>query len=331
MEFNINRPWLTLDEWQKEYVYNQEDRDNFLLSGRQCGKTTAMSLRAVELCLNHFKKGEFVLINSITEKQAQFILSKARVYAEMKYKHLTITSGKDKPTLHKLNFKNGTGILCYAAGETGEGLRGFTIKKLMVDEGSRMSELYFISVMPMLSVIDGTMDIASTPAGKRHSDGSEKFFYKCSKNIKFKKYYISAEDCPRHDMTFLEEQKKRMSKLAYAQEYLAIFTDELKKLFDDELLKEILVLKRKETINKGRYYLGVDVAGLGKDECTYEVLERVGDNNLEQRENIIEKRNHTTDTSKRIITLDKAYNFKKIGVDDGGVGFGVYQKEKQTL
>jgi hypothetical protein len=326
MEFNINRPWLTLDEWQKEYVYDQEDRDNFLLSGRQCGKTTAMSLRAVELCIKHFKKGEFVLINSITEKQAQFILSKARVYAEMKYKHLTITSGKDKPTLHKLNFKNGTGILCYAAGETGEGLRGFTIKKLMVDEGSRMSELYFISVMPMLSVIDGTMDIASTPAGKRHSDGSEKFFYKCSKNIKFKKYYISAEDCPRHDMTFLEEQKKRMSKLAYAQEYLAVFTDELKRLFDDELLKEILVLKRKETINKGRYYLGVDVAGLGKDECTYEVLERVGDNNLEQRENIIEKRNHTTDTSKRIITLDKAYNFKKIGVDDGGVGFGVYSE-----
>ena len=75
-------------------------------------------------------------------------------------------------------FKNGTGILCYAAGETGEGQRGFTIKKLMIDEGSRMSEEYFIASMPMLSVINGSMDISSTPAGKRHKDGTEKFLWR---------------------------------------------------------------------------------------------------------------------------------------------------------
>lgn len=334
MKYDINRPWMTLDDWQKEYVYNKELNDNFLLSGRQCGKTTAMSLRAVELCIKHFKKGEYVLINSITEKQAQFILTKARVYAEIKYKSLTITSGKDRPTLHKINFKNGTGILCYAAGETGEGLRGFTIKKLMVDEGSRMSEEYFISVMPMMSVVDGTMDIASTPFGKRHKDGQEKFFYKCSKDIKFKKYYISAEDCPRHDKKFLAEQKERISKLAYAQEYLAVFTDKLKRIFDDELIKQILILKRQEFVNevkslgvsRGKFYLGVDVAGFGTDECTFEVLEKLPNKEIEQRENIIEKRNFTTDTSKKIITLNRVYNFKKIGVDDGGVGFGVFSE-----
>jgi len=68
--YNINEPWKTLDDWQKDYIYNTEPNKNcFLLTGRQVGKTTAMSIKAVELCLKHFKKGEYLLIASITEKQ----------------------------------------------------------------------------------------------------------------------------------------------------------------------------------------------------------------------------------------------------------------------
>jgi hypothetical protein len=329
MEFDINRPWLSLDDWQEKYIFDEKiDQDNFLLCGRQSGKTTAMSLRAVELCINHFKKGEFVLINSITEKQAFHMLTKAKIYAEAKYYKEIKRDKNHKPTMHRIMFKNGTGILCYAAGETGEGQRGFTIKKLMVDEGSRMSEEYFIAAMPMLSVTGGSMDIASTPFGKNHKDGSPKFFYKCSLNEKFKKYYISAEDCPRHAKEFLEEQKNRLSKLAYAQEYLAVFTDELKRVFDDDLIKEICVLKQSvDQVDKhAKKYLGVDVAGFGKDECTFEGLQKVSDKNIMQIDHVVEKRNLTTDTSRRIINLNAIRNYIKIGVDDGGVGFGVYSE-----
>ncbi len=325
MNWDINRPWLTLDPWQTEYCFDPNpNKNNFLLTGRQSGKTTAMSIRAVELCINHYKKGEFVLINSITEKQAYHMLAKAQVYAEEKYGSKIKRGKDDKPTKHRLMFTNGTGILCYAAGETGEGLRGFTIKKLMPDEGSRMSEEYFIAVMPMLSIIRGSIDIASTPKGKHHKDGSERFFYKCSYDKKFKKYYISAEDCPRHTKEFLQDARERMSKLSYAQEYLAIFTDELMRIIDDDMLKELCVLKREDVINqRNQHFLGCDIAGLGKDECTYEGFEVRG-NIIYQRENIIEKRNYTTDTSKKIIALNRAYNYSKIGIDDGGPGFGVY-------
>jgi len=331
MEYDLNRPWLTLDPWQKEYCFDPDpNQDNFLLTCRQDGKTTAMSIRAVELCINHYKKGEFVLINSITEKQAYHMLAKAMVYAQEKYSKLIKKNKEDKPTKHRIMFKNGTGILCHAAGETGEGLRGFTIKKLMPDEGSRMSEEYFIATMPMLSVIGGSMDIASTPNGKLHKDGTEKFFYKCSKDPKFKKYYINADECPRHSKKFLATCKERLSKLAYAQEYMAVFTDELKRLFDDNLLKKICVLKRKETINRNtKHYLGVDIAGFGKDDCTFEGVEKFTNGFIEQTENIIEKRNFTTDTTKRIIQLNRSYNYRKIGVDDGGIGFGVYSELMQ--
>ena len=328
MGYDINRPWLTLDDWQKEYIFGTEaNRNCFLLCGRQVGKTTAMGIKAVELCVNKFHKGDFVLINSITEKQAYHMLAKALVYAKEKYPKSVIWKGDKKPTKHRVMFKNGTGILCYAAGETGEGLRGFTIKKLMSDEGSRMSEEYFIAVSPMMSVIGGSRDIASTPAGKLHSDGSEKYFYKCSKDKEFKRFYVSAEDCPRHKSEFLSSEKERLSKLAYAQEYLAIFTDELKRLFSPELIAEICVLEQSDHINKsGRYYLGVDVAGLGEDECSYEVLEIMNSKMIEQRANFTEKRNLTVDTSREIFSMNQTFNFKKIGVDDAGVGFGVWSE-----
>ena len=325
VQYDINRPWLTLDPWQIQYIYKTPPNQScFLLCGRQVGKTTAMSIKAVELCVKHFKKGDLILINSITEKQAYHLLAKALIYAKALYPKLIITKGADKPTKHKLMFKNKTGILCYAAGETGEGLRGFTIKKLMSDEGSRMSEEYFIAVSPMMSVISGSRDIASTPAGKLHTDGTIKYFYKCSTDKKFKKFYVSAEDCPRHTEEFLADEKERLSRLAYAQEYLAIFTDELRRIFDEDWVKKVCVLKRREEKRINRdYFLGVDVAAMGEDESTFEILDGTHREAIEQVENITTKKTRTTDTTNKILFLNKHYDFRQIGVDSGGLGVGV--------
>ncbi len=255
------------------------------------------------------------------------MLAKAQAYAEEVYPNQIKRNKDDKPTKHRLMFKNGTGILCYAAGDTGEGLRGFTIKKLMPDEGSRMSEEYFIAVLPALSIVKGSMDIASTPAGKKHKDGSFKFFYKCSLDENFKKIYVSAEDCPRHTVEYLLRMKNQMSKLAYAQEFLAVFTDELKRIFDDDWIEKVCKGKRPEVINpRTKKYLGDDIAGFGGNACTYEVFERAINRHINQIENISEKYNLTTETSDKIIALNKIYKFMKIGVDDGGIGFGVFSE-----
>ena len=249
-KYDINQPWLSLDPWQKEYIETPPEINCYILKGRQCGGTTAMSIKAVELCMKHFKKGEVVFLNSLTERQAFLIITKALIYAKAMYPR-EICKGKDKPTMHRILFQNGTGILAYAAGEGGDSTRGYTIKKLMTDEGSRMGEDYFVAALPTLSVSKGSLDIGSTPNGKKTKEGEEKFFYKCSKDPDFKKFYINAEDCPRHDKLFLKKQKERLSKLAYAQEYEAVFTDNLLRLFDDAMLKEICCLKRKEVRNRG--------------------------------------------------------------------------------
>ena len=320
MNYDLNRPWETLDEWQIDYINTPPEQDCFLLTGRQSGKTTAMSVKAVELCVHAFGEGQNILICSITEKQGYRMLAKALAYATEKYPD-KICKGKDKPTMHKIIFKNGAGIYCYSAGETGEGLRGDTIKKLLIDEGSRMSEEFFIATIPMLSVAKGSMDIASTPFGKLNKEGEETFFFKCSKDEHYKKYYISAEDCPRHSKEFLERQKERMSKLQYAQEYKAEFLDELQRLFSEELLNSCFKkeLPRWESPMK---FLGVDVSRYGGDKNAFVIAEgknkevRVTHGSTTQRVSIVE-------TFNRIVALQDIHSFNRILIDDAGVGGGL--------
>ena len=325
--YDITQPWKTLDKWQIDYINTPPEQDCFLLTGRQSGKTAAMAIKCVEMCVHHFGKEQNVLINSITEKQAGRMLVKALVYARMKYPKKIIEKGRDKPTKHILKFTTGASILSYAAGEAGEGLRGDTIKKHMVDEGSRMSEEFFIATSPMMSVSQGSQDIASTPFEKRHKDGEEKFFYKCSKDEHYKKFYVSAEDCPRHTKEFLEREKARMTKLQYAQEYLAQFLDEVTQFFDPKTVEESCIEKRPETIGKkGTYFLGCDVARKGIDKFTYEIFNRAGSSGnykLNQVENIWTTNIPIPESVRRIIELNIKYNFKKEYIDSGGMGITV--------
>jgi len=118
-----------------------------------------------------------------------------------------------------------------------------------------------------------------------------------------------------------------MTKLQYAQEYLAQFLDELKKIYSKEWIEKVCTLKRVDQINPGgSYYLGSDIAGWGEDLSTYEIFEKFSENRIEQVENIVERHNLTTETSRKIIALERRYDFVAIGIDDGGLGFGVFSE-----
>jgi hypothetical protein len=283
------------------------------------------------MVVNNFKEGEIVLINCLTERQAMLMLKKSQIYAEICYNNLLCKDKDNKATMHRLMFKCGKlnkGILCYAAGEEGDSTRGYTLKKLMCDEGSRMKEEYFISALPTLSITKGSMDIASTPCGKVNKFGEENFFFKCWKDPNFKKFAVNIEDVPRYNKEFLEKMRLRMTALQYAQEYEGKFTDELRRIFSEELINRTCSIKKMDAIPSvsTKKYLGVDVAGWGKDECTYEGLQKLKNGSIFQYLHKIEKKNLTTETSRRIVQLDKEYRHKQIGVDDGGPGFGVFSE-----
>lgn len=313
MEYNLTKPWLTLDDWQKKYI---ETRENcFLLTGRQCGKSTAMSIKAGEIATQY--SNQDILIVAYTEKQAYELFSKVENYLEMRYSNM-ICRGREKPTKHEIRLKNNSIIRCHACGQTGSGLRGFSLTYLFMDESAPMSDEIFTSLLPALSVTGGKVDMSSTPRGK------EGFFYRCSLRDDFVKFYISAEDCPRHKKEFLEQQRKNMSELEYAQEFLAVFLDELRRIFNDELIKKCCTLKRLALLENRDYFMGVDVARMGEDLSTFQIIRKINNDYCEQVESLSTSKQLITQTTDKIIELNKIYDFKEIGVDDGGAGAGVF-------
>ncbi|KKN05382.1 hypothetical protein LCGC14_1087910 [marine sediment metagenome] len=309
MQYNIFEPWKTLDPWQEKYI--ETEGNCFLLCGRQSGKTAAASIKFGKRAAT--KKNRIIMMIAETEKQAYNLFFKTLMYLSAKYPKM-IKQGKDKktgqkmsPTKHLIHLTNGSIIMCYAAGLEGSGLRTYTLTDLVIDEAAPMAREIFIATMPMLSVTGGTMDIMSTPRG------AEGFFYDCSKDDDFTHFYVSAEDCSRHDKKFLEKQKKRMSELEYAQEYLAKFLSDLKRLFSDKWVKDVVTLKRRETTIKNRkYYLGSDIGGMGEDESSYEVFDKISKTNIEQVENITSSKNHIQENVVKIDRLEAEY---KIWVD----------------
>ncbi len=314
MEYNIFEPWKTLDQWQKDYIATEGNC--FLLCGRQSGKTSAMSIKFGNRAVNN--PNRIIGMFAYTEKQAYNLFFKTLMYLKAKYPKELITKGAKKPTKHQIHLKNGSQIMCYAVGLTGEGIRTYTLTDLAVDEGAPMAREVFIALMPMLSVTGGSMDISSTPRGK------EGFFYECSKREDFTKFYVSAEDCPRHTKEFLAAQRDIMGKLFYAQEYLARFLDDIRRVFTDKWIKDVCKGKRRPFIMSHRdYFIGCDVARKDRDEFTYEIFDRTDRKNIVQVENIITRNVPIPESARRIIALNEQYNFKKEYIDSGGMGITV--------
>ena len=116
----------------------------------------------------------------------------------------------------------------------------------------------------------------------------------------------------------LEQAKSRWSKARYAQEYLGEFVSDLHRYFSDQLIEDCCVLKRRDTIEHHRKHsMGCDIARMGEDEGTFEIIDHEDINNLVQVENIVTRKKRTNETEDRIIELDALYNFKKIYIDAG--------------
>lgn len=313
MKYDLYKPWRTLDPWQEEVL--TVDGNLVMRTGRQVGKSTVVSIKAGEEALNN--PNITVMIIASVERQAMLLFEKVLSYIHAKNKS-AIKTGKDRPTRHKLQLKNGSKILSLPTGDSGYGIRGHTINLLIADEAAFINEEVWHAVTPMLAVTRGKIWLLSTPCGK---DG---YFYRCFQDETFTNFHVSSEECPRKDQTFLDGEKKRYSKAKYAQEYLGEFVDELMRLFPDTLINRVTKLRRPVFSPFDNYFLGVDVARMGDDSSTFEIIKRLGREKLLHVENVVTNKTLTTDTTRMILALDEKYHFKKIYIDDGGLGVAVF-------
>jgi hypothetical protein len=305
---------IQLDKWQKRLL--EADGKNIVIrSGRQVGKSFTVSLKTCIYALENGNKT--ILVVAASQRQSSLLFEKIISFF-MEYFPDMI---KDDPTKTRLFLTNDTKIYCVPAGRTGYAIRGFTIDLLIADEAAFISESVWVAVVPMLATTGGKMILLSTPWGKGG------YFYNAFGDSDFVQFHINSEDCPRIPPEFLRKEKARMTKLQYAQEYLGEFVEEYTQLINTQLIKECSTLLRwnyKENYDRFRsYYLGVDVARYGGDENAFCIIEIDKDDKLRLVKVLTTSRISTMDTVGRIIDLDKMFNFRRVFVDDAGVGGGV--------
>jgi len=309
---------MELDERQREVF---ETEGNIVLrSGRQAGKSTTISFLVDDYASKNNNK--IILVIASVERQAYELFSKiySRIYEKHRY---LLKKGKQYQTKSKLELRNGTKILCLPTGLDGRGIRGYTIDLLIADEAAFIPRAVWDAVCPMIATrikYGARMVLLSTPFGR------DNYFYDCFDDDTFTKFHWSSEECERIDKNFLEQQKKRMSKIAYAQEFLGEFADSAMQWFKDDLIKSRQTLRREDIppIDKGNgYYLGSDIARMGDDASTFQIFQEIN-GKLYHRENISTNKTKLNETYQFILHLNEKYDFEKIFIDNEGLGVAVY-------
>jgi hypothetical protein len=115
--------------------------------------------------------------------------------------------------------------------------RGFSaVTLLLEDEASRVPDVLYKSIRPMLAVSHGRHILMSTPFGKRGH-----FFEIWNKNRpSWERYEVTADQCPRIEKSFLKEEREELGDLFFMQEYYCTFIDEENQLFSYDLVKGAL-------------------------------------------------------------------------------------------
>ena len=339
---------MQFDKWQQEII--DHEGNVTLRSGRQVGKSTTIAERGKKLMLKYPNTKSLIIAPAQRQSSELFIKIMDGLMIEHErliqvaggYKDdLEVSSRRnmelrrafeqkqgifaENPTKSMVKLKNGS--ICYSlpAGKTGVFLRSFTIDFLYIDEAAYVPDPVYNSLKPMLAVPRkkglGWECFLSTPFGKGG------FFYDSFSDDDYKQFHISSEDCERTPKTFLLKEKKRVSTIEYAQEYLGDFIDEYMQYFPTALIKDCMKKfirwKFKEHYKKGaKYFLGVDYAGPGEDDCAFVDAEEQKDGNLKIVAVETDPEPNTSITNRKIVVRDEDFNYRKILVDSGGFGCG---------
>ena len=312
---------MILDKWQKQVL--QTKGNMAICSPRQMGKSTVISQDAGDYALNNSNKS--IMIVASVERQALLLFEKVLDYIYTKNEKM-IKEGKDKPTKHEIRLINGSIIRCLPTGESGYGIRGYTIDRLYVDEAAFVKEAVFAAITPMLSTTGGDIILLSTPFG------IENYFYRMFHNDQFTSIQVDPEEVIRDReepqksslIQFRKDEELRMTRLEFQQEHMGMFVGGIQRFFPDDLIDQICIVPLvSENLPKGDKFLGVDIARMGGDETVLVSLDRYKER-LKQFDLTIPEGQTLTDTTRLILHKDMQHNYKKIYIDDGGLGVGVF-------
>lgn len=329
----------SMDQYQKDLldiVYAiikayEEKKDirglvkNFiLLCGRQVGKSEIISMCIAILLLNipNIK----LLIVSGVERQASGLYNKVVNYISISHPR----AFKEEPLRTKFLLRNGSILITEPVGTDGGGARQHTLHGVIFEEMQLIPEDAYAAITPMLLTTGGFIWMLGT------AWATSGYAYDRLSDPDFKVIRVNAEEIaetrPEPQRSFmlkhLENERKRLTTAQYQQEYLAIPSDKTRQIFPDALIATSMNLLRPGTsTSQYEYICGVDPAGLGSDEGSISIFKFDSERErMDMVDHIITEKLYTTQTTDKIVELNRQYDFSRIYVDDGGVGFGVYSE-----
>ena len=325
---NLEVKWQypTMDNWQSQVLSTTGHM--ILMCGRQIGKSEIMAKKIADYLLNNPRKK--ILIVSGVERQASGLYNKTLNYIATSHPKQINNSKGNRPLKTKFSLKNGSTLITEPVGTDGSGARQHTIHGVVFEEMQLIPEDAFAAITPMLLTTGGFIWMLGT------AWSTEGYVYERLSDPEFTIFRVNAEEVaelrPEPQRTImlnhLENERKRMTTAQYQQEYLAIPSDKTRQIFPDKLIARCMNATRPNNISDAfDYVCGVDPAGMGKDEGSISIFKINSDTETAiQTDHIITTKLYTTETTERIVSLNQKYNFNKIYVDDGGIGFGVFSE-----
>ena len=326
VNLEVKWPYPTMDEWQSQVLSTTGHM--ILMCGRQIGKSEIMAKKIADYLLNNPRKK--ILIVSGVERQASGLYNKTLNYIATSHPKQINNSKGNRPLKTKFSLKNGSTLITEPVGTDGSGARQHTIHGVVFEEMQLIPEDAFAAITPMLLTTGGFIWMLGT------AWSTEGYVYERLSDPEFTIFRVNAEEVaeqrPEPQRTImlnhLENERKRMTTAQYQQEYLAIPSDKTRQIFPDKLIARCMNATRPNNISDAfDYVCGVDPAGMGKDEGSISIFKINSDTETAiQTDHIITTKLYTTQTTERIVSLNQKYNFNKIYVDDGGIGFGVFSE-----
>jgi len=313
-------PYKNIDNWQSALL--GVIGHLILLCGRQVGKSEIIAFIEALYLLN--TPSAFLLIVSGKEDQAKLLYRKILNFIESQHPDMI----KGRVLNSEFHLPNGAICMTEPLGHNGSGARGHTITRLVIEEMQLVPEDAYSAIIPMLLTTGGDIHMLGT------AWATEGYAYERLSDPAFTVVRVNAEEIAEERpepmktimLNHLKEAKIRMPLWMYMQEYMAIPSDKARQVFADALIKRCQVLERKSPNLSHRHVLGSDPAGLGEDQGALTILDTEDKEDAQMIDQILTKHLYTTETTDQILQLDNQYNFTKIYVDDGGVGFGVFSE-----
>jgi hypothetical protein len=133
-----------------------------------------------------------------------------------------------------LELENGSRIITLPGTE--KTIRGFSgVSLLIVDEAARVEDELYFAVRPMLAVSGGTLIMLSTPYGQRGI-----FYEEWTGGEGWERYIVTASECPRIPLGFLEEERKTLGPWWFAQEFECRFMHTVDQVFATEVIDKAI-------------------------------------------------------------------------------------------